>query len=525
MPSKRLTLALNTNRNIRTVVLYDPSDINIDATLLKAAQAKLRIPKRSKTRFFIASTGIEITTAQWSSCAEGLENDEVVLVSTGEDFVGKLGSSSTNTNANTRPVSIINLAILSSVEPEAIRQLTTTAKTLPGIIHAVGQPDLHPGNKYPIGAAFVSQGWIHPPLIGGDIGCGMAWYKLSLDASIDGKKIAEKLVGVEGPWRTGKERKEWLGWDIGVAALDEALGTIGAGNHFADIQVVGEVLDEGCAVKENDVVLLVHSGSRGYGGDILKRFSGNTTGITDSLEEGSQMAKDYLVEHDRACEWATANRDLIALRFLECLEPQYFRNLPHSTSIQELHDIVRSRKIVDILHNNMQKVPWHHNTHAWIHRKGAAPTRDPTSYSNATPQDPNSSNLHTPLSLLPLPGSRATPTAIFQPNPGPHDIDLRNAHSVAHGAGRAMTRSKALTSLSSKYKNDVSRLLIPRTGQGAGEGLGWCVRINNWFGKKRLRLIRMLGLWRRIWLGRGWSGFWGGVILGLVTKLERYELG
>ncbi|KAF1915113.1 tRNA-splicing ligase RtcB-domain-containing protein [Ampelomyces quisqualis] len=96
----------------------------------------------------------------------------------------------------------------------SITQLSTTAHTLPGIVHAVGQPDLHPGTKFPIGAVFASPGWIHPPLIGGDIGCGMGWYKTSLLRSqVDGdkgKKVAEKLQGLRGPWRTQAHREAWL---------------------------------------------------------------------------------------------------------------------------------------------------------------------------------------------------------------------------------------------------------------------------------------------------------------------------
>jgi RNA-splicing ligase RtcB len=98
------------------------------------------------------------------------------------------------------------LANKAPVESLSVTQLTTTAHTLPGIVHAVGQPDLHPGTKFPIGSVFTSEKWIHPPLIGGDIGCGMAWYKTTLPRSqVDGnkgKKVAEKLRALEGPWRT-----------------------------------------------------------------------------------------------------------------------------------------------------------------------------------------------------------------------------------------------------------------------------------------------------------------------------------
>jgi RNA-splicing ligase RtcB len=88
------------------------------------------------------------------------------------------------------------------------------AHTLPGLIHAVAQPDLHLGTKFPIGAVFVSKGWIHPPLIGEDIGCGMAWYRTKLSRNqVDdekGKNVAEKLRGLEGPWRRQSDREEWL---------------------------------------------------------------------------------------------------------------------------------------------------------------------------------------------------------------------------------------------------------------------------------------------------------------------------
>ena len=57
------------------------------------------------------------------------------------------------------------------IEGEAMRQLHATAK-LPGMRLAVGLPDLHPGKGTPVGAAFVSEGVIHPHLIGGDVGCG-----------------------------------------------------------------------------------------------------------------------------------------------------------------------------------------------------------------------------------------------------------------------------------------------------------------------------------------------------------------
>ena len=296
----------------------------------------------------------------------------------------------------------------------------------------------------------------------------MAWYRLALGAdALDGnraRRVAERLVGLEGAWRAAEDRSAWLGWDsTKVAEFSESLGTIGAGNHFAEIQIVGEVNDGSsrrdelappndhsltpedlartAPLQPNDVVLLVHSGSRGLGSDILKRYP-------ETLERSSDKAASYLREHDAACDWAVANRDLIALRFIACLE-----QLNPEESVSEMRQAIKERKVVDILHNNMQMVTGKDDSEVWIHRKGAAPTRDP-----------RSGQL---LPLLPLPGSRATPTAILQPRwVDPFTELARDAQSVAHGAGRAMTRARALQSLSSKYKHDPQRLLIPQQGEG-----------------------------------------------------------
>jgi RNA-splicing ligase RtcB len=383
---------------------------------------------------------------------------------------------------------VVNLAQKAVVDTQAVGQLEQTAHTLPGLIHAVGQPDLHPGNKFPIGAVFVSDGWIHPPLIGGDIGCGMSWYRVeSLSRrQVDGdkgKKISENLRGLEGPWQSQHAREIWLskGAECYSAGLewDKSLGTIGAGNHFAELQVVeSSRTDE---VKEDQVLLLVHSGSRGYGGDVLKR---HTSDQKSSLRENSPEAKEYMKEHDCACEWAKANRDLIALRFLACLEPgnedwsinttnedDTLEELIHNTRLK-----IESRKVVDIWHNNVERIAWppapttlhdkerslvdatssmslgeEHITaeqkFVYVHRKGAAPTYNPE-----TGQ---------PLAILPLPGSRGTPTLILRPKFSEiTGWGLHNAMSLAHGAGRSMSRANALVQLGAKYK-DTSKLLTP----------------------------------------------------------------
>lgn len=95
-----------------------------------------------------------------------------------------------------------------------------------------------------------------------------------------GKKVTEKLRGLEGPWRQQSDREEWLTDGEGCSSAgnewDGSLGTIGARNHFAEIQVVESssvTSVDGLSLHDNEVVLLVHSGSRGYGGYVLKKYT------------------------------------------------------------------------------------------------------------------------------------------------------------------------------------------------------------------------------------------------------------
>jgi len=338
-------------------------------------------------------------------------------------------------------------------------------------------------------------------LIGGDIGCGMAWYKTTLSRKQvegdKGKKVAEKLRGLEGVWRTPAYRQVWLfdeqQRDCSAGEQwDDTLGTIGAGNHFAELQVVeaSSLGKLGNGLEEEDVILLVHSGSRGYGSSVLKRY---TTETRTSLQEDSADAIEYMKEHDKACQWAKANRDLIALRFLSCLEPgnECWRlgNANAADFGEESAQMIgiakmalQQRKVVDIWHNNIERVPWpptwpspteldatsgisetadklkfHDGVsareHVYIHRKGAAPTQSPTT--------------RVPLSILPLPGSRGTPTLILQPTfSASTSWGLKNGLSLAHGAGRAMSRTKALSTLGQKYKDQ--NILEPRSSDPEG---------------------------------------------------------
>ncbi|KAI9699136.1 MAG: hypothetical protein M1836_003325 [Candelina mexicana] len=516
MPAIRLTIALNSKQSQKAPLLI-PSSISLApeskescrSLILKATHAKLRLKKAS--RIYVAGTGKELLSEDdWKTA---LKDDITLLVSAGEDYIGlkkeagSQGAQSTSASRDcpnalpTPPCAISILAKTAQVDPLSLTQVETTAHTLPGLILAVAQPDLHPGTKFPIGAVFVSEQWIHPPLIGGDVGCGMAWYRTRLSrASVEGDKgrrVAEKLRGLEGAWKRQLDRKRWLS-DGGEGCSageewDRSLGTIGAGNHFAEIQVVESASSaasdkDGALLAEGDVILLVHSGSRGYGGDILKRY---TTDGKYSLHKDDPKASEYLLEHDRACEWAQGNRDLIALRFLSCLEPgeaawdlgrnEGNSNEPTAEEIQTARANIKQRKVVDIWHNNVERTLWPplpplnlesqaatlslhpeqpEQYPVYIHRKGAAPTYFPRPLSKSPNTNETRLPAPTPLSILPLPGSRGTPTLILHPTfSTATGWGHTNALSLAHGAGRSMSRAKAATYISRKYKGRSEDLL------------------------------------------------------------------
>lgn len=193
---------------------------------------------------------------------------------------------------------------------------------LPRMKMVVGLPDLHPGKGFPIGSASVSEGVIYPHLVGADIGCGMTLFKTSMKekrAKID--QWTNTIQGLEQGWNG--DTAGWLkAFNAPLTDFDAtSLGTIGGGNHFAELQCVEKVVDEeifsSMGLDSDSLYLLVHSGSRAYGESVLNKHL-DTHGHRGLLSD-SEDAKSYMNLHDGAMRWAKANRHLIAHRFLSCL--------------------------------------------------------------------------------------------------------------------------------------------------------------------------------------------------------------
>ncbi|HVK72692.1 MAG TPA: RtcB family protein [Kofleriaceae bacterium] len=336
------------------------------------------------------------------------------------------------------------------MEGDATLQLDAVAR-LDGCVRAAGMPDLHPGRGYPIGAVVATRDVVHPQLVGGDAGCGARLVATSVErapadklerrlrvafdhavvadadpaalfaaawhhgarglAEIDGLPDGLRLLAAREPATddlppSGDPTRYRVGFE-GV------LGTIGGGNHFAEISRVDTVVDGEAAASlglaRHAVVVLAHSGSRGLG-TALGQAWGTRALRGDDLDA-------YRGELAGACRFAAANRLGLAYRLL--------------TALGALRDHTL-RGGFDVTHNDV-RAELVDGAPAWIHRKGAAPA-----YAGA------------PTVVL---GSRGAPSWVMRGTGA--ELGLR---SVAHGAGRRMKRGEALAKLKDRYqRREVAR--------------------------------------------------------------------
>ena len=308
------------------------------------------------------------------------------------------------------------------IEGDAIAQLEKTA-SLPGMVAAVGMPDLHPGKGTPIGAAFATAERFYPHLVGNDIGCGMALFDTDLAVSkLKAEKWLRKLSTLEGPWEG--DPSAWLAErGVAPAPFDACLGTIGHGNHFAELQRVQTVMDaaafDSLGLDKKRLLLLVHSGSRGYGERILRDHV-SVHGAA-GLVAGSAEAEVYLRAHAHAVAWAAANRALIARRFATALSAAL-------------------RPVLDVCHNSVLAARVA-GCDCWLHRKGAAPAD---------------------VGPVVIPGSRGTLSYLVAPT----GETERSLATLAHGAGRKWSRGETKGRLQERYRPED----LKRTSLG-----GWIV--------------------------------------------------
>ncbi|PYC68127.1 RNA ligase RtcB family protein [Micromonospora arborensis] len=279
------------------------------------------------------------------------------------------------------------------IESDALAQCQQVA-ALDGMVHVAAMPDLHPGKGAPIGAAMAST-VLYPFLVGSDIGSGIAVFPIKLKRAVP-ERLASRFPDLDRALDPEQDADDpaWgvVAGDVPAGHLD-GLGTVGRGNHFVELARVDTLLDTSHATRlglnAGDLVLIVHSGSRGLGERILRAHT---------EVHGAGAAPDpaaYLTRHDEAVRWGSLNRRVLAARVAYALGAE-----PCEPIVDECHNLVEVRDGV------------------YLHRKGAAPGdgRD-----------------------VLVAGSRGTASYLVAAHAGPEAN-----HSVAHGAGRKMSRADAL---------------------------------------------------------------------------------
>jgi tRNA-splicing ligase RtcB (3'-phosphate/5'-hydroxy nucleic acid ligase) len=390
------------------------------------------------------------------------------------------------------PVRIFSTRILlDQILTDKSLEQAVNASTLPGLVGAVVvMPDMHQGYGFPIGGVAATQfpqGVISPGAIGYDINCGVRLLASSIEleaAQPNLDTLATLLnqycpsgVGVKGVVQVNVPELERLmragsAWALknGYATENDItrteengclkgadpakisdrakerglgqIGSMGAGNHFIEVDVVETVLDpETSAIfglRQGCLVVQIHCGSRGLGHqvctDYVRDFQSAVQRYSIKLPDrelvcapmDSPEGQAYLGAMRAAANFAFVNRQLLAHSTRRAFEETFAGKLKNWQLTQ----------VYDICHN-MGKVETHEldgkRVKVCVHRKGA--TR---SFGPGTPDLPPEYQ-QTGQPVL-VPGSMGTASWVLA---GTETSMLRSWGSSCHGAGRTMSRTQA----------------------------------------------------------------------------------
>lgn len=318
------------------------------------------------------------------------------------------------------------------LEGEAVKQMAN-ACALPVAVAGALMPDAHVGYGLPIGGVLATDNAVIPYAVGVDIACRM---KLTV-YDRKGNTIAgqrDRLANIlESETRFGmgcefKQRREhevmdedWSVSPVTQRLRDKAwsqLGTSGSGNHFVEFGTftVDEAQAQALGIEPGEyVALLSHSGSRGTGAQVCDVYSKRAMARHEHLpKELKHLAWLSLDDADGQEYWAAMN-----------LMGQYAA-ANHALIHKHIGKKLGANLILDIEnHHNFAWKERHvvngEEREVVVHRKGATPAGEGV--------------------LGIIPGSMASPGYVVRGKGSPESL-----HSASHGAGRVMSRTKALQS-------------------------------------------------------------------------------
>jgi len=382
-------------------------------------------------------------------------------------------------------------ALLEQIMDDKSLEQAVNATTLPGLVGSViVMPDMHQGYGFPIGGVAATEyphGVISPGAIGYDINCGVRLLSSSIELeSARGEmdslatalnKYCPSGVGKEGVIKVSLKEldhvlRDGSRWALKNGYASEAdlarteetgslegadpggvserakargrgqIGSLGAGNHFIEVEVVDEIFDEEAAnvmgLSKGCLTVQIHCGSRGLGHqvctDYVQQFQSAVRKYGIDLPDrelvcapmDSPEGQAYLGAMRAAANFAFANRQLLAFAARRAFE-EIFAPGKQNWHLHQVYDIA----------HNMGKIETHEvngkQMKVCVHRKGATRAFGPGSPG----LPPEYKKIGQPVII---PGSMGTASWVLV---GTEDSMTRSFGSSCHGAGRVMSRSKA----------------------------------------------------------------------------------
>lgn len=313
------------------------------------------------------------------------------------------------------------------IEVEAQKQVVNVA-SLPFVFkHVAIMPDVHAGWGATIGSVIATKNAVIPSAVGVDIGCGMMAVKTDLHfekVQEEAKNIRHSIersipLGHNGNSKLTDSVLDWHGWNVRERYKDSEmkkamaqLGSLGGGNHFIEI----------CLDTENNVWVMLHSGSRGIGNILAKKHIEKAKSLIAKyfidvpdpelayLVQNTQEFDDYIRDLLWAQDYAKYNRIEMMNRVIKDLSYAIYGENGKVNRLLEVN-----------CHHNYCEMEHHFGENVWVTRKGAV---------RARVEDYGI-----------IPGSMGAKSFIVK---GKGNLDSFN--SCSHGAGRKMSRTKARAS-------------------------------------------------------------------------------